>query len=101
MIQSTVADSLNLALTMLKRRRDSLGLRARILLAIHDAVLMCTPIEELKQVDTLLRECMSRDLEVPNVGLHYGVDIEVSFRWNEHMSPEEEAIVKDILGGNH
>lgn len=96
MIQSTVADSLSYGLTRLKRERDALGLRLRIVLAIHDAVLLLVPLEELATAKALLRRFLSTELEVPGTGLHYGVDMEECIRWGVKLTPEEKELVKSF-----
>lgn len=88
MIQSVVADSLSLGLVYLQRERDLLGLRARIVLAVHDAVVMYAPYEEVKEVMRILQYCLSDKLVVPGVGLHYEIDTEICCRWGEAAPPE-------------
>jgi DNA polymerase I-like protein with 3'-5' exonuclease and polymerase domains len=77
MIQSTVADALNYALVLLARERYIRGLSFKIILAIHDAILLDVPLEEKEIAIRLLNECMSDRVEVPTIGLKYGVDISV------------------------
>jgi len=74
-IQSTVADSLSLALVYLKQLRDRYRLKFRIVLAIHDAILLEVPYEEVE------------------------VAIEVSERWCEELSPETEAKIAQAIAG--
>jgi len=87
-IQSVVADSLSLGIAYLANRRDMLKLESRIILAIHDAALMLVPYHEVQEVCKVLQTCLSDELEVPGVGLHYNIDIEISKRWCEHPSDE-------------
>jgi DNA polymerase I-like protein with 3'-5' exonuclease and polymerase domains len=82
MIQSTVADALNLALVFLARERKIRGLTFKIILAIHDAILLDVPYEEKEVAIRLLNECMCDRVEVPQIGLRYGVDVTVyPLRW--------------------
>lgn len=88
-IQSTVADSLWRALVRLYRRRNELGLRLRIVLPIHDAILLWVPYEELVIAHKLLQWAMvdAVGAEVPGTGLRYGIDTEINVRWGEKASP--------------
>jgi len=95
-LQSTVADALSRALVLLRHLRDKYRLRFRVVLAIHDAILLEVPYEETAVAEELLQHCMSALVEVPGTGLHYGVDIEMSERWCEHMSPELEAKIAQV-----
>ena len=83
MIQSTVADSLSLGIVRLEKERNILQMDARILLAIHDAVLMLVPYEEVVPVLALLEKCLATDLVVPGIGLHYKIDTDICVRWGE------------------
>jgi uracil-DNA glycosylase family 4 len=88
-IQSLVADVVNTAAYHLKKMRDQLKLKAKIVLSIHDAILMEVPLNEVSIVcTTLLPNAMVKsvpiipsDLEgrpLPNHSPKYlGIDIEV------------------------
>lgn len=71
---------------LVERERNRLGLKFKILLAIHDAILLEVPYEEVSQAKAVLRRCMTELVEVPGVGLHYGVDLDVYLRWNEKLA---------------
>ena len=89
-IQGTVADSLSLALTRLYRERNRLGLRTRIVLPIHDAIMLQAPYDEIGEATRLLRWAMveAPGAVVPGIGLRYGIDIEYADRWNEHIDAD-------------
>ena len=65
-IQGTAADIMKIAMINTDRRLHGEGLRARILLQVHDELLIEAPAEEEEQVKTLLREEMEHaaDLKV-------------------------------------
>jgi DNA polymerase I-like protein with 3'-5' exonuclease and polymerase domains/uracil-DNA glycosylase len=88
-IQSTVADALSLDLIRIQRERDRREMRTRIVLSIHDAVMLWAPHDEIGRAGELLRWAMvdAFGAEVPGIGLRYGVDIEYSERWNEPLDP--------------
>jgi DNA polymerase I-like protein with 3'-5' exonuclease and polymerase domains len=88
-IQSTVADFINDAADRFVRERDRLGLRTRLKLAIHDALMAWVPYGEIKTVVDMAQWVMvdAPGAEVPGIGLRYGVDLEVNKRWNEKIDP--------------
>lgn len=91
-IQGTVADALTTALGHLERERNRLDMKFRIVLAVHDAIFIEVPYEEVPEAKALLEKCMSEMTEVPGIGLRYGVDVEVFQRWNEEL--EDESVLK-------
>ncbi len=88
MIQSTVADTLSLGIANLEKERNILGMSSRIILAVHDAVMLYVPYEEVTAVLQLLQKCLSDDLYVPGIGLQYKIDTEICSRWGVDAPPE-------------
>lgn len=90
-IQSTVGDAMSVALCNLYAYRKICGLHYRIVLSIHDAVLLEVPCHEVKQVcEEVLPLCMTDGLTVPGTELKFTLgDPDVSTRWGEHNAPEE------------
>jgi DNA polymerase I-like protein with 3'-5' exonuclease and polymerase domains len=97
LIQSTVADALSSALVLIEKERNRLDMKFKIVLAVHDAVILEVPYEEVRAARDLLVRCMSEDTVVPGVGLRYGVDVEVFQRWNEKLVDPE---VLELCGLN-
>ena len=66
-IQGTAADITKLAMSNLHHRLQSMGLRAKMLLQVHDELVLEVPHEELETVSVLVREVMESafDLDVP------------------------------------
>ncbi|TWT48811.1 DNA polymerase I [Botrimarina hoheduenensis] len=79
-IQGTAADLIKLAMLAVHRRMQREGLRAKLILQIHDELVFDTPIDELPALETLVREEMQNvaDLRVP-----LSVDIGVGDNWAE------------------
>ena len=77
-IQGTAADITKLAMSNLHHRLQSLELRAKMLLQVHDELVLEVPHEELETVSVLVREVMESafDLDVP-----LQVDIEAGPNW--------------------
>ncbi len=108
-IQSTVADAVNVALyNMLEYRRTHPDVVFRILLQIHDAVLVECPVEHLPAVQQMLQDCMSTNVPIwpryldgrpmpVSEPYRFGVDIKVAINWGESLS--EDAIAKLSASG--
>jgi DNA polymerase-1 len=79
-IQGTAADIIKIAMIRVCRRLLLEGCRARVVLQVHDELLVETPIEESGQVAGILREEMAKaaDLSVPLV-----VEVEQGASWYE------------------
>jgi len=91
-IQSTVADAMTAALVNLwtyKRYVDT-AVNYRILMSIHDAVLLEAPFDHVERVvRDVFPACMVHGVEVPDVKLHYTLgDIDVQLRWGVKEQPE-------------
>ena len=57
-IQGTAADIIKIAMVRVYRRLKKDGLKSRLLLQIHDELIVEAPIEEAEQVKVLLKEEM-------------------------------------------
>lgn len=77
-IQGAAADIIKLAMTKLDRALLARGYSARILMQVHDELVLEVPNDEIEKVRGLVDECMSHaaELAVPLV-----VDIGVGFNW--------------------
>ena len=79
-IQGTAADITKLAMSHLHSRLHSEGLKAKMLLQVHDELVLEVPHQELELAAQLVREVMESALEL-NVPLQ--VDIEAGPNWYE------------------
>jgi len=79
-IQGSAADIIKLAMVNVAARLEREGLQARIILQVHDELLLEVPTAEVEQVTTLLRAEMENvvQLNVPLV-----VDVGVGVSWYE------------------
>jgi len=86
-IQSTIADTMRLAMSRVLRIRDEENLRFKVVNQIHDALIAMVPIEEKDKCINALQRGMS-GIKIPmpnNVSLELGVDIEMYARWGEKL----------------
>jgi DNA polymerase-1 len=82
-IQGTAADIVKIAMIRVDERLRAAGLRARLLLSVHDELLFEVPRDEVEALATLVRETMegALPLDVPLT-----VDVKVGDDW-EGMKP--------------
>lgn len=73
-IQGAAADIIKLAMIRVHEELSALKLKARLILQVHDELIIECPEAEREQVTALLRECMeTATLQVPlKVDVHYG-----------------------------
>lgn len=85
MIQSTVAQTVNIAADMIRKYRREHGMKFRIQNQIHDAIMLELPIEEKEECKKMFRETMGA-VKIPLGGGRYfqlGCDIDCYDRWGE------------------
>ncbi len=77
-IQGTAADIIKAAMVAVHEKLAEAGLKARLILQVHDELLIETPLDEKSEVVTLLRACMENviKLSVPLVS-----DIKTGNSW--------------------
>ncbi len=76
-IQGTAADIIKLAMVQLVERMDKEQVRSRLLLQVHDELVLEVPEDELERMQQLLREVMegALELDVPlKVDVSHGLD---------------------------
>ena len=79
-IQGTAADIIKVAMVRLQERMDSLSLKSKMLLQVHDELIFEVPGEELETMKALAREIMSQAVKL-SVALR--VDVKTGYRWGE------------------
>ena len=87
-VQGTAADIIKVAMVNLQREMDRRGLKSRLILQVHDELLVEAPPEEVEQAQALLRETMSRAMELSVV---LKVDVKAGRNWGE-MDIQENSI---------
>jgi DNA polymerase-1 len=92
-IQSTVAGALDRAIFNLWSYKRMTGMKYRLTLGIHDAVLAEVPYEEVaRYMDEVLPVCMVHGTQIPagerNPSFKLDIDPEIMLRWSEHPSRE-------------
>jgi len=83
--QSTVADALTISLVRLKRLLKKYNLRdkVRILLTIHDALLLEVKVEYVEQVKKLVKEAMEFPIKFPYYDLILPIDFTIDRCWKK------------------
>ena len=93
-IQGTAADIQKIAMIRATERVSAAGLRARLLLSVHDELLFETPRDEVEALAAIVRETMESALPL---SVPLTVDIKVGDDW-EGMTPltREDAIAAEL-----
>ncbi|NSW77946.1 MAG: DNA polymerase I [Chthonomonadetes bacterium] len=79
-LQGTAADIIKLAMVELDRRLRQEGWKAKMVLQVHDELVLDAPPEEIPALANLVRECMS---QVASLRVPLKVDVEVGNNWAE------------------
>lgn len=100
-IQSLIADVVDRAIRKIYDRRNETGMKFRIALQIHDALLFCVPYAEvdrfmsdilpnsMKGIRIIPRNLDGSKMENPTRPYYtLGIDTEVSENWGEALTPE-------------
>lgn len=79
-IQGSAADIIKLAMVNISRELAEHGLKAKMLLQVHDELIFEFPPEELEQIKKLVKHCMENALvlDVPLV-----IDIKIGANWHD------------------
>ena len=79
-IQGTAADILKIAMIRLQKAIDDEGLQARILLQVHDELILEAPAEEMERLSELVPEIMEH---AANLDVPLEVDYNQGINWYE------------------
>ena len=79
-LQGTAADLIKIAMLRLERELRGRGLGAKMLLQVHDELVLEAPVAEVETVKALLKECMegAHRLSVP-----MEVEVSVGGNWRD------------------
>jgi DNA polymerase-1 len=82
-VQGTAADIMRRAMVRLHRSLTGHGLRSRLLLQVHDELLVEAPPEEREQVAELLREAMEGADDLGPLGVKLAAEVRAGGNWLE------------------
>ena len=89
-IQSYCADLLRLALINLRQYRRDRGMKFKLILTVHDSIMLEVPMDEVVNVaDMAFPMCMTTEARSPVGGFTVGCDVDVYKRWDEALYLEE------------
>jgi DNA polymerase-1 len=93
-IQGTAADIIKIAMIRLPERLRAAGLRARVLLQVHDELVLEVPRGEVGAVVPIVRSTME---EAVKLDVPLTVDVKVGDDW-ESMAPltREDAVLAEL-----
>jgi DNA polymerase I len=82
-VQGTAADLMRRAMVRLHRALETEGLRARLLLQVHDELLLESPPEEVATVSLLLREAMEGADDLGPLPVKLAAEVRAGASWLE------------------
>ena len=80
-VQGTAADLMRRAMVRLHRSLLAEGLRARLLLQVHDELLMEAPPEEVERASALLKEAMEGADDLGALGVNLAAEVRTGGSW--------------------
>ena len=80
-VQGTAADLMRRAMVRLHRSLQASGLRARLLLQVHDELLMEAPPEEVEQASALLKDAMEGADDLGPLGVKLAAEVRTGASW--------------------
>ena len=101
-IQGMIADAVSRAVDHLITYRDKHKMKFKLVLQVHDALVLMVPFDEVATViNKVLPTCMSKKVPIYPCHLdgtpreevekpyHLGIDVEIAHNWGVHMMPHE------------
>jgi len=80
-VQGTAADLMRRAMVRLYRSLKASGLQARLLLQVHDELLMEAPPEEVERASVLLKEAMEGADDLGALGVKLAAEVRTGANW--------------------
>ncbi|WP_243302151.1 DNA polymerase I [Geothrix oryzisoli] len=80
-VQGTAADLMRRAMVRLHRSLQASGLQARLLLQVHDELLMEAPPEEVERASALLKEAMEGADDLGALGVKLAAEVRTGDSW--------------------
>lgn len=77
-IQGTAADIMKIAMLKVFKEIEKRGLKSRIVLQVHDEMMIESPVEEKEEIQEIMKECMesAANLNVPLIA-----EISIATNW--------------------
>ena len=79
-IQGSAADIIKIAMVNVFKRLEKEGLKSKLILQVHDELIVETPIEELERVEKIVREEMENAVDMK---VDLTVDLNIGVSWYE------------------
>ncbi|MEA4939880.1 MAG: DNA polymerase I [Christensenella sp.] len=79
-IQGTAADIIKLAMVKVSEKLKERGLKAKLILQVHDELIFDTPTAEVEEVVALVHDCMEH---VASLSVELDADVKVGHSWYE------------------
>lgn len=76
-IQGTAADIIKVAMVKVHNELNSKKLKSRLILQVHDELIVEAPKEELEEVESILKDCMENAVKL-------AVQLEVDIHWGKN-----------------
>lgn len=92
-IQGTVGDLMSLALVNLYmiREAERPHLQYKILMSVHDQIILSCPIEQIEETLEVMRLAMCERCRIPGNDMMLGIDPEICIRWSEPLTDQDVA----------
>ncbi len=89
-IQGSAADLIKAAMVALYKKLLEKGFRSRIILQVHDELLIESPEEEVKEVLTLAKDIMEKPFEALGIPVKLSVPIKVKTAFGKSWGEVKE-----------
>lgn len=89
-IQGSSADLIKCAMVVLQRFLEKQKLRSKIILQVHDELLLEVPEEELKEITTRAKEIMENPFPHLDLDIHFSVPIKVNVSFGKSWADCKE-----------
>jgi len=79
-LQGAAADIIKIAMVKTFKALEKAGLKAKLIMQVHDELIIDSPIDEVEKVKLLLKEQMENSAELK---VKLDVDVQSSYRWSD------------------
>lgn len=99
-IQGSAADVMNETIILIYNELLKRNLKSKLILAVHDEVILECPNEELKEVNDLCSEIMTRELTIGKHTFRIPIDSEIGQNWGS-LGAFDPKTMKMVGGSKH